>query len=283
MGELRLHAISIYDVRDMFGADPDLAAELRRIASNTFVVPASEQQRKPSMIQRIGPMFRRDPLAVVVPVDDPIPSDWESLIAGRFIDPSRLIACWKVIDAWVDERDYGTTTFTLSSAQAEAFDFALTKAGLHSQFSLGALMASEVSLPLRPAHGMRIGYAKNSHVLATAQALRAVVARVDDDWRGGAEHLLAFLDAVAGWTQQAQQADRMLPDLYVAWWETNRADMTTQQPGDQPYVTGSQPRVEGEWDPREPLVTGRQTRSNQPRDIDPTAPIVTGRQTRPKS
>ena len=280
MGELRLHAISVYDVRDMFGADPDLAAELRRIASNTFAVPATEQQRKPSMIQRIGPMFRRDPLAVVVGHDDPTPSDWEALIAGRFVDPSRLIASWKVVDAWVDERDYGTTTFTLTAAHAEAFDFALTKAGLHSQYSLGALMANDIALPLRPAHGMRIGYAKNSHVLSTAEALRVIVGRVDEAWRGGAEHLLAFLDEFAGWTQQAQQADRMLPDLYVAWWETNRADMTTQQPTDQPYATGAQPRATGEWDPREPLVTGRQTRSNQPRDIDPTAPIVTGRQTR---
>lgn len=280
MGELRLHAISVYDVRDMFGADPDLAAELRRIASNVFSVPASEQQRKPSMIQRIGPMFRRDPLAVVVGHDDPTPSDWEALIAGRFVEPSRLIASWKVVDAWVDERDYGTTTFTLTTAQAEAFDFALTKAGLHSQYSLGALMANDIALPLRPAHGMRIGYAKNSHVLATAQALRAVVARVDEPWRGGAEHLLAFLDDFAGWTQQAVQADRVLPDLYVAWWETNRAEMATPQHGEQPYATGTQPRANGEWDPHEPLVTGRQTRSNQPRDIDPTAPIVTGRQIR---
>mgnify|MGYP007029351844 CR=1 FL=1 len=30
MGELRLHAISVHDVRDMFGADADLAAELRK-------------------------------------------------------------------------------------------------------------------------------------------------------------------------------------------------------------------------------------------------------------
>ena len=286
MGELRLHAISVYDVRDMFGADPDLAAELRRIASNAFAVPASEQQRKPSMIQRIGPMFRRDPLAVVVGIDDPTPSDWETLIAGRYVEPTRLIASWKVVDAWVDERDYGTTTFTLTTAQAEAFDFALTKAGLHSQFSMGALMANDIALPLRPAHGMRIGYAKNSHVLATAAALRAVVERIDDEWRGGAEHLLAFLDAFAGWTEQARLSDRMLPDLYVAWWATNRADMTTAastmpQPGDQPASTGSQTRTAGGWDPHEPLVTGRQTRSSQPRDIDPTAPIVTGRQTRP--
>lgn len=281
MGELRLHAISIHDVRDMFGADPGLAAQLRGIASNTFVVPATEQQRKPSMIQRIGPMFRKDPLAVVVGPDHPIPSDWEALIAGRFVDPSRLVASWKVVDAWVDERDLGTTTFSLTRPQAEAFDFALTKAGLHSQYSLAALMANEVALPLRPVHGMRIGYAKNSHVLATAIALRGIIGAVDEDWRGGAEHLLSFLDAFATWTPQAQQADRMLPDLYVTWWETNRADMATGQAQAAPGpVTGPQARPTGQWDPHEPIVTGRQTRSHQPRDIDPTAPIVTGRQTR---
>ncbi|MGA4669086.1 DUF7691 family protein [Propionibacteriaceae bacterium Y1923] len=282
MGELRLHAISVYDIRDMFGADPGLAAQLRQIASDAFVVPATEQQRKPSMIQRIGPMFRRDPLAVVVPHDHPIPSDWEALIQGRYVEPSRLVASWRVVDAWVDARDYGTTTLALDPGQAEAFDFALTKAGLASQFSLRGLMALDASLPLRPAHGMHVGYSKNPHALATAEALRSIVDQVDEDWRGGAEHLLAFLDAFAEWTRQAQQADRMLPDLYVTWWETNRAEMTTQQPqAEAGYQTGSQPRHgQGEWDPTAPIVTGRQTRSHHPRDLDPTAPIVTGRQPR---
>lgn len=283
MGELRLHAISVYDIRDMFGAAPDLAAQLRQVASEAFVVPASEQRRKPSMIQRIGPMFRRDPLAVMVPHDHPIPSDWETLIAGRYVEPERLVACWKVVDAWVDARDHGTATLALTPEQIEGFDFALSKAGLSSQYSLRGLMSLDVALPLRPAHGMSIGYSKNPHVLATAEALRAVVGRVDEDWRGGAEHLLAFLDAFAGWTRQAQQADQMLPDLYVIWWETNRADMTTQHQPEPGYQTGPQPRADqGEWDPTAPIMTGRQTRSTQPPDLDPTAPIVTGRRSRPQ-
>lgn len=280
MGELRLHAISVYDVRDMFGAEPGLAAELRAIASRAFAVPVAEQS-KPRMIERIGPMFRRDPRALVVPPDNPIPSDWEALIAARYVDPSRLVACWKVVDAWVDERDWGNTTFVLDPPHAEAFDFSLTKAGLPSQFGLGSLLGNDAALPLRATHGMRIGYAKNPHVLASAQALRAVIDQVDPDWRGAADHLLAFLDAFMAWSEQARQVDRSLPDLFVIWWPTSRAEMTTQVKAE-PDPTGvRQPTVHGQaWDPTEPIVTGRQTRPTQPQDLDPTAPIVTGRHRR---
>ena len=39
MGEWRMHALSIHEVRDMFGADEQLAARLRAIASEAFRVP----------------------------------------------------------------------------------------------------------------------------------------------------------------------------------------------------------------------------------------------------
>ncbi|MGA4507978.1 hypothetical protein ACQB6R_02965 [Propionibacteriaceae bacterium G1746] len=281
MGELRLHAISVYDVRDMFGADDGLAAQLRQIASETFAVPATEEQLKPSMIRKVGPMFRRDPLARVIPTDVPKPTDWETLIAGRYVEPSRLVPSWKVVDAWVDARDWGTATMTLTPPQTEAFDFALTKAGLHSSYSLGNLFANDVALPIRPAHGMRVGYAKNPHVLATADALRAVLDRVDPDWAGGARYLSSFLDAFVGWTDQARSADRALPDLYCAWWETSRAEMTITPPAGEPTTTGTRRRDPGaEFDPTAPMVTGRQGRATGRRDLDPTAPIVTGRQPR---
>lgn len=269
MGELRLHAISVYDVRDMFGALPDLAAQLREIASNTFVVPVTEQQRRPSMIQRIGPLTRHNPMAIIYPAGQPTPADWETLLAGRYVDPDRVPVSWRVVDAWVDARDWGTATFPLNSQEVEQFDFSLTRAGLPAQFGLRNLLANDAALPLRPAHGMRVGYAKNQHVLATADALRRILDQVEEAPDGPAHYLSGFLDAFCEWTDQARRADRLLPDLFVVWWQTGRSEVAAP--------TGGEQRVNAEHDPTQPFTTGRQRRTPAP---DPSAPFQTGRGTR---
>lgn len=279
MGELRLHAISVYDIRDMFGALPDLAAELRVIAGNAFAAPAAEQPR-PTLIQRLAPLSRRDPWANRVPEEQPTPRDWEALIEGRHVEGHRLVASWRVVDAWVDARDWGTMTFTMSRQDVEAFDFSLTRAGVPAQYGLGNLTANDAALPLRPAHGMRVGYAKNAHVLATRDCLHEVLGRVEEPGDGPAHQLTAFLDAFAQWTQQARQNDRALPDLFVVWWESSRDEAVAA-----PAPTGPQPRQaygqHAQVDPSQPIVTGRQARRDQTREpYDPTQPILTGRQAR---
>lgn len=255
----------------MFGADADLAAELRNIAASAFSVPLADQPKQ-GLIHKVGPMFRRDPNAIVVPLEHPVPNDWEALIAGRYVAPERLVASWKVVDAWVDARDVATTTFTMDTAEAERFDFSLSKAGLPSQFGLRQLMAQDVSLPLRPAHGLVVGYSKNQHVLATAEELAKVIDQVEEGPQGPAHHLLDFLQAFRGFTDQARASDRVLPDLFVAWWETSRAELRSAAPGD-PIRTGRQARGPA---PDQQPHTGRQPKQA----FDPTAPMVTGRQTR---
>lgn len=276
MGELRLHAISVYDIRDMFGALPDLAAELRTIAGNTFAAPA--QQPRPTLAQRLGPLSRRDPWEQTVPEEQPTPRDWECLIEGRHVEPHRIVASWRVVDAWVDARDWGTATFTMSRQDVEAFDFSLTRAGMPAQYGLRNLTANDVALPLRPAHGMRVGYAKNAHVLATRDSLHRVLGNVEEHPDGPAHRLAAFLDAFAGWTEQARRADRVLPDLFVAWWELSREELAAGATGRQQRPAYGQ---HVQTDPTAPIVTGRHPRAETPRPaFDPTQPIVTGRQTR---
>lgn len=239
-----MHAISVHEVRDMFGALPELAAELREIASTRFIVPAVENQPR-GLIHKIGPMFKRDPLQIAYPADQPTPRDWESLIEGCHIEGERLVHCWRVVDAWLEARDRGTATFTLSPGEVEAFDFALTRAGLPSQLGLRNLLANDLAIPLRPAQGMRTGYAKNAHVMATHDCLTQILPEVDPEERGRADYLASFLDAFADWTRAAREADAPVPDLVVVWWETARG----QQPA---------------FDPTQPIITGRQERAPRP-------------------
>ncbi|WP_022909454.1 hypothetical protein [Aestuariimicrobium kwangyangense] len=224
MGELRMHALSIHEVRDMFGADAELAGRLRAIASDTFRVPAAEQRPR-GLLGKLGPVFRSNP-GPVVPDGTPLPSDWETLIRGHYVAPERLEVSWKVVDAWVDALDWQTWHADLGSRQLDDLDFALTKAGLPSRFGLRKLMADDPQLPLRAANGMRIGYSKSGHVTATAAELGAVLDRVEGEENlARARSLHAFLSLFPGLAEQARGAGRPGPDLFLVWWETPREQL----------------------------------------------------------
>lgn len=204
----------------MFGADAALAGRLRTIASDSFQVPAADERPR-GLLSKLGPMFRNNP-GPVVPHGTPLPSDWENLLRGQYVAPERLDVSWKVLDAWVDEIDWGTWHADLSSRELDDFDFALTRAGLPSRFGLRRLMSDEPQLPLRPATGMVIGYAKNAHVQATQEHLAAVLDEVDGEAREPAHRLNDHLAQFASWTAQAEEQQRPRPDLFVVWWQTAR-------------------------------------------------------------
>lgn len=216
-----MHALSIHEVRDMFGADAELAGRLRAIASDTFQVPAAD--RKPTgLLGRLGPMFRHNP-GPVIPHGTPLPSDWENLIRGQYIAPERLEVSWKVLDAWVDAVDWDTWHADLGRRELDDLDFALTKAGLPSRFGMRKLLQDDAQLPLRPATGMRVGYSKLSHVLATSERLATVMDEVEGDRNQQIVHDLAgFLARFDEWAARAQSAGRPSPDLFLVWWETPR-------------------------------------------------------------
>lgn len=216
-----MHALSIHEVRDMFGADAELASRLRAIASDTFRVPAAEQ--KPSgLLGRLGPMFRSNP-GPVIPHGTPLPSDWENLIRGQYVAPERLDVSWKVIDAWVDALDWDTWHADLSPRELDDLDFALTKAGLSSRYGLRKLMSDEPQLPLRAATGLRTGYSKTGHVTATATELAAILDEVEGERNQAiARDLTRFLGQFDDFTARAAAAGRPRPDLFLIWWETPR-------------------------------------------------------------
>ncbi|WP_420174236.1 hypothetical protein [Luteococcus sp. OSA5] len=215
MGDLRMYAISINEVRDMFGATPQVAGQLRKIASETFRVEPPE--RSPGMLGLLGPLWRRSPEAPVVPHDTPLPSDIETVLAGRFVAPERLEVCWRLVDVWLSARCLGEHRMQRTAQQVDQLEFELTRAGLPSQFGIGKLMALDAQLPLRPRPGMKVGYCKHAHVIASARALQAVLPEVLPHSRERAEALWAFLDGFQAWGEAARTSGRPLPDLFVSF------------------------------------------------------------------
>ncbi|HSN44303.1 MAG TPA: hypothetical protein VLR88_09640 [Propionibacteriaceae bacterium] len=216
MGQIRLHAIGIDEIRDMFGADADRASTLRSLAAEKFRVPEAENAPR-GLLSKIGPLFRHDPHAPQLPSSYPTPNDIENLLAGRFVPPDRINHAWEVMDAWLDGLSWGRHELNLTESGFNDLEFGLARAGLPSRYSLAKLAELDPALVLRPAHGMRIGYSRHAHVDATREALAEVWASLEADHQQVASGILDFLSTYPHWTQLARKLDRPEPDLFVTW------------------------------------------------------------------
>lgn len=199
MGELRLYAIAIDDVRDMFGAPAETADRLRKLAADALRT-APEPARPQGLLGKLGPLLRRPADAPVVPDGAPLPSDVETLLVGRYVQPDRLAACWQVVETWLEHESRGMLRVEMTPAGLEQVEFELARAGLASDHALGRLMMGDARLGLRPAPGMRVGYAKNAHLVATAQALRQCLDQVQQPVRERVEPVADFLGSCELWS-----------------------------------------------------------------------------------
>ncbi|TRY20100.1 hypothetical protein FOJ82_04335 [Tessaracoccus rhinocerotis] len=173
MHTLRLFAISIDAVRDIFGADPALAERLRAVAAARFAPPT---RARPSGI--LG-LFRRDRQLEVDP-SRPLVSDVEALLAGGYISPDRTRQCWLVLLAWLEE--LSTAHAELAVRELDTLEFDLARAGLHSDNSLRNLAARQLGTILRPLPGQTVGYAKHSTAVDTLDALVSLGRTADEEF-----------------------------------------------------------------------------------------------------
>lgn len=210
MGSVRLYAIAIDEVREIFGAPEQVAGTLRGIAAGRFAqaTPAS-----PGLLARLGPVFRRQPDAPVVRPGVPSGSDVDTLLAGRYVPPHRLTACWVLFETWLDALSWGSLGQELSEARLNDFDFDLVRSEVPARLGLRHLLRNDLGIPLLPHPGLAAGWAAGDHVHAMARTWRPVVDRLEDPHRDIARAVLAWLDAYPGWEQAAAAAHRPAPDL----------------------------------------------------------------------
>lgn len=211
MGSVHLFAIAITEVRDIFSAPPELAARLRATAAREF----GAQERTPTqgLLGKLGPVFTRQPDAVVVRPDVPSGSDVEHLLAGRFVPPHRLESAWRLLEAWLVDLSWGETSTDLAAGDLPALDFDLAKAGVAARFGVGDLIKGDLGLALRPAPRLAAGYLSFGMVGALADAWRPVVDELEPDHQVLVRGLLNWLDGFPGWADQASAENRQPPDL----------------------------------------------------------------------
>jgi hypothetical protein len=215
MGELRLYAIGIEEMRGIIGAGP-LTDELREAARRAFAPP--EPVKPKGLISKLGPIFRRAPDAPVFCPTDPEPRDVDVLLAGAYISPDRMGACWRVLEALVQYRCWGSTRLPLTHQSLEDLDFALARGGVAAAVGIGHLLTSNPNLRLIPVQGLTVGWHRHDKALAMADAYRAAMPQIKtDEQRELVSHLVTWLDGFIHWSQVAASLGRPVPDLVGFW------------------------------------------------------------------
>jgi hypothetical protein len=217
MGELRLYAIGIDEVRQMFGAPVGLAERLREQAQTALAPPQSDA-RSGGLLSRLGPIFHRVPGTPVLDPDDPIPADLDRILAGGYIPAERSAATWRLWELLIKENSWGRTGLTASEHELDGLDFSLARGGVHAAGGLRHLLNTSAELPLRPPHGLLVGYHTHDVAVWMAESYHQAVPEIEAEQdRETADRLAQWLDGFGHWADVAPTAGRQAPDLVGFW------------------------------------------------------------------
>ena len=215
VGELRLYAVGMTEVRGMFGASPELAQHLREVAQRSFAPPAVEAR---GLLSRLGPIFRRVPAAPVISPTQPEPQDVEVLLAGAYVPPERVGATWRLLEALIQGICWGSTRMELDAHGLGDLDFALARAGVSASVGLRHLLSTSPNLTLLPVDGLAVGWHHHETALAMGGAYRAALPQLQvEDQREMIGSLASWLDGFVPWASVAASLNRPVPDLIGFW------------------------------------------------------------------
>ncbi|PFG17480.1 hypothetical protein ATK74_2051 [Propionicimonas paludicola] len=204
MSTLWLYAVTIDEVRGIFGADPLLADRLRATATRRF---AEQAPATPGLLGKLGPAFRRHPGAPITRPNVPTAAEVDALLASRYLPPDRLGAAWVLLLAWLDELAPNGLALPMTGQQLADFDFDLACSGVSSRLGLTDLLKAGLGVPLAPGPGWSAGWVPAEHAAAIAPSWRPCVSELPPARRELADTILDWLEARPGWTQQPPWPD----------------------------------------------------------------------------
>jgi hypothetical protein len=216
MGELRLYAVGIGEVRGMFGASPQVAEHLREVARRAFAPPAVEARS--GLLSKLGPIFKRVPATPVISPTQPEPHDVEVLLAGAYVLPDRTGATWRLLETLVQGIAWGSTRMSLTAQALDDLDFALARGGVSAAVGLRHVLNSTMSLNLVPVQGLTVGWHPHHKAVAMAAAYRSAIQDIKtEEQREMIKSLTTWLDGFLPWAQVAASLGRPVPDLVGFW------------------------------------------------------------------
>ncbi len=212
MGELRLYAIGIEEVRGIFGASPQIAEQLRELASQAFAPP--QAAARGGLLGKLGPIFRKVPASPVISPTQPVPHDVEVLLAGAYVPPERVGATWRVLETLVQATAWGSIRMELTQQSLADLDFALARGGVSSAVGLRHLLNTNPSLNLTGVQGLTVGWHPYETALAMAGAYRSAMPQIKTaEQQELITALATWLDGFVPWARVAPSLQRPAPDL----------------------------------------------------------------------
>ncbi len=216
MGEIRLYAIGIDEMRAVFGAPPRTAEHLRQVAEVALAPPTPDSRS--GLLSRLGPIFKRVPATPVISPTQPEPHDVEVLLAGAYVPPDRMGATWRLLEILVQSMAWGSTRMSLTTSALDEVDFALARGGVSSAAGLRHLLSTSPSLNLIPVQGLTVGWHPHEKALAMAGVYRSAMPQIKtDEQREMIASLASWLDGFIPWAQVASSLGRPVPDLVGFW------------------------------------------------------------------
>jgi hypothetical protein len=216
MGELRLYAIGIEEMRGIVGAAPQQAQQLRELAHRAFA-PAG-RPAPTGLLSKLGPIFRRVPAAPIIPATQPEPRDVEILLAGAYVPPERIGAAWRVLETLVQAVAWGSTRMGLNAPELDDLDFALARGGVSASVGLRHLLTCTTGVNLVPVSGLTVGWHPHNKALAMADAYRSAMPQIEsEEQRQMISSLANWLDGFVHWRGVAETLGRPAPDLVGFW------------------------------------------------------------------
>ncbi len=208
-GELRLYAIGIDEVRDLFGADEARREELRASAIDALgIVP------EPRRTRLWAALFRTDPQPPPADPDQPTLADVDTMLTGRHVTPDRTVAAWRLAETMISALSWDRLRQQATFELIDATDFALACAGMPAALGIRMLIETSPMLPLPPLAGVRLGYLRGHVARTMGEELAAHAEGVSaPEQRALAHGLAEWLLRYPVWAQQARGAGRPAPDL----------------------------------------------------------------------
>ncbi len=214
MGTLKLWAVGIDEVRDIFSASPDTAERLRAAAAARF---RTDLPRQPGLLGKLGPLRRpsHDPAAPRPGV--PSAEDVENLLAGRHFAPQRLAEAWTLLEFWIGEISWGSQLWTLTSAELQDLDFDLARARVPTRYGLSDLFKNDLGISLVRCQGLAAGFVRAEQAQQMAAAWSSGAQELEPSNQPLAAEIIGFLRHWPEWTQHAGEQGRPEPDLVATF------------------------------------------------------------------
>ena len=214
MGTLKLWAVGIDEVREIFSADPEVADRLRTAAAARF---RTDLPRQPGLLGKLGPLLRpsSDPAAPRPGV--PGVEDVDDLLAGHHIPPQRLAPAWTLLEFWIGTLSWGSGEWPLTTAGLTDLDFDLARARVPTRYGLSDLFAKGLGISLSRCENLAAGFvpAEQANRMAAAWALGA--AELEPANQPVATGIIGFLRHWPEWTGLAAERGRPEPDLVAVF------------------------------------------------------------------